>query len=132
MRTSSNRIAFLENNQIFVFGSNEGGIHGAGAAKQAVSFGAVYGVAEGLQGNSYAIPTKDRTVKRTLSVEAIKVYVDRFIEFAKQNPHLTFLVTQIGCGLAGYSTKTIAPLFENAIPVENIWLPQTFWDVLEK
>lgn len=99
---------------IFVFGSNEAGIHGAGAAKYAVkNYGAVMGVGFGMTGNSFAIPTKDKTI-RTLPLTKINEYVDKFIEFAKSNPDLEFQVTQIGCGLAGYEPWQIAPMFEMA------------------
>ncbi len=99
---------------IFVFGSNLAGIHGAGAAKTARSvWGAELGVGEGRTGSAYALPTKDAKLKsRTL--EEIKESVDRFIEYAKDNTDLTFAVTRVGCGLAGYTEDQIAPMFENA------------------
>ena len=128
-RISSDLIVHLEPNQVFVFGSNEAGRHGKGAAKLALSFGAVYGVSEGLRGHTYAIPTKDSAI-RTLSLEKIKLYVDKFIEFAKKNPHLTFLVTEIGCGLSSKTPEEIAPLFIEAITLKNVYLPKRFWDVL--
>ena len=97
--------------EIFVFGSNLAGRHGKGAAKDAVDlYGAEYGNGEGRQGDSYAIPTKDHYLN-TLSIETIKPYINRFIHYAKANPDLTFKVTRIGCGLAGYSDIEIAPLF---------------------
>lgn len=128
-RVTSDKIVELEEHQIFVFGSNEFGWHGAGAAKMAVHFGAVIGVGFGMQGNTFAIPTKDWNVK-TLPIEVIKFYVDRFLVFARNLPDLEFLVTAVGCGLAGYSTKDIAPLFKEAITIENIHLPKSFWDIL--
>ena len=101
-------------NMIFVFGSNLSGYHGAGAAKFAMRhFGAVYGKGIGHVGRSYAIPTKDKRI-RTLSIGMIAGYVNDFIKYAKQHPELTFQVTQIGCGLAGYTAKDIAPLFKDA------------------
>lgn len=130
MRITPDIVEKLEKNQIFVFGSNQSGRHGKGAAKTALGFGAKFGQAEGLQGNAYGIPTKDKTISRTLSINEIKPYVDRFIEFAKQNPNLIFLVTEIGCGLAGYKVKDIATLFEEAIKVKNICLPVRFWHKL--
>lgn len=97
---------------IFVFGSNEGGIHGAGAAKKALeSHGAVWGCGYGHVGNSFAIPTKDRTIRFTLPLEIIKAYVDGFTAYAKGRPDLDFQVTRIGCGLAGLKDEDIAPLF---------------------
>lgn len=100
---------------IFVFGSNLAGRHGKGAARTAlIDFGAIYGQGEGPQGNSYAIPTKDYSLK-TLPISRIRPAVDRFIEFAKNNTNLTFYVTRVGCGLAGYKEKDIRPLFEESL-----------------
>lgn len=93
-RVAEDMITKLNDGEIFVFGSNEGGKHGVGAAKKALTWGAKWGQAEGFQGKIYGIPTKDSAIRRTLTVEEIKPYVDRFIEFAKENPELTFLVTQ--------------------------------------
>ena len=110
-------------NRIFVFGSNEAGIHGAGAALTAYhDYGAEWHHAEGLQGSSYAIPTKDKTVARTLNRFEIEPYVNRFIEFARAHPELYFFVTRIGCGLAGYTDAEMAPLFTGA--PENCELPE--------
>jgi hypothetical protein len=131
MRTTPDNITKLEPDQIFVFGSNHSGRHGKGAAKTALGWGAVWGQAEGLQGRTYGIPTKDASIRRTLSIEEIKPYVDRFVEFAKSRPELTFLVTEIGCGLAGYKPKQIAPLFSAAADVENIHLPEKFWHKID-
>jgi len=98
---------------IFVFGSNLAGIHGAGAARYALNnCGAIWGHGVGLQGSSYAIPTRDHRIK-TLPLETIQKYVDDFIQFARSTPNLTFEVTPIGCGLAGYSVYQIAPMFEH-------------------
>lgn len=113
-------------NEIFVFGSNLSGIHGAGAAKQAMEFGAIWGKKSGIQGNSYAIPTKDESVRHALKISEIKVYVDEFVEFAKNNPNLIFYVTEIGCGLAGFKPVQIRPLFENAKELSNVYLPERF------
>jgi len=118
--------------EIFVFGSNQSGRHGAGAAKTALGWGAVWGQAEGMQGRTYGIPTKDSSVLKTLSIDEIKPYVDRFIEFAKTRPDLSFLVTEVGCGLAGLKPKDVAPLFKAAIGQENIHLPARFWHKLLK
>ena len=99
---------------IFVFGSNLSGIHGAGAARTAFQkHGAIYGEGIGHFGNSYAIPTKDRNII-TLSIPAIRIYVDQFINYAKDHPHFIFQVTRIGCGLAGHNDNQIAPLFMDA------------------
>ena len=105
--------------QIFVFGSNALGYHTGGASGTArKKFGAVWGQAEGLQGQSYAIPTMQG------GVETIRPYVDEFIQFAKEHQDLTFLVTRIGCGIAGFRDDEISPLFEKAHDVENIVLPE--------
>lgn len=120
-RYTPERITSLAENEIFVFGSNLAGSHGGGAARIAYEkFGAVWGQGVGLQGQSYAIPTMQG------GVETIKPYVDEFISFAKENAHLTFLVTRIGCGIAGFRDEEIAPLFADAIDVENIVLPEEF------
>lgn len=111
---------------IFVFGSNESGIHGAGAAKFALeNHGAIWGVGFGLQGNSFAIPTKNFKIK-TLPIEKIKIYVDKFLEFANMNPEMTFQLTPIGCGLAGYKPHQIGPLFKNS--PKNVIIPQEFME----
>lgn len=133
MQPSHKNITALKPNEIFVFGSNLSGIHGGGAARLAhENFGAVWGEGVGLTGQCYAIPTKSEGIKRTLTIEEIRFYVDNFIVVAKQESALKFLVTEIGCGLAGYSPSDIAPLFKNAIEVENIHLPQSFIDTLIK
>jgi hypothetical protein len=99
---------------IFVFGSNLAGRHGKGAAKHALEhYGAIYRRGKGMQGNSYAIPTKDHSIK-TLPLKDIEIHVNTFIKFTLNNPNLKFKVTQIGCGLAGYTKEQIAPLFKNA------------------
>jgi len=126
LKPSPENITRLEANQIFVFGSNEGGRHGKGAAKQALGWGAKWGQVEGLQGRTYGIPTKDSTVRRVLSIEEIKPYVDRFIQFAKEHSELEFLVTEIGCGLSRMKPKQIAPLFKEAMTLENVRLPERF------
>lgn len=101
-------------NAIFVFASNLAGRHGAGSARHAlIHSGAIYGQGVGRQGDSYAIPTKDSNIK-TLKLNVISEYVDLFLEYARKNPNLTFKVTQIGCGLAGYDPCDIAPMFIGA------------------
>ena len=131
MRTTPDNIKKLEQGHIFVFGSNLSGRHGKGAAKTALGWGAKWGQATGLQGRTYGIPTKDASIRRTLTVIEIKPFVDEFIDFAKNNPDMTFLVTEIGCGLAGHKQKDIAPLFVNAVNIENIHLPEKFWHKLK-
>lgn len=114
--------------EIFVFGSNLAGRHGAGAALFArKNHGAIYGQGRGLQGNSYAIPTKDHNIK-TLPLREIKFYVHTFLLFADENRDMIFRLTPIGCGLAGYRHSDIAPLFKT-VP-DNVILPQEFKDVL--
>lgn len=118
-------ITSLAPNEIFVFGSNLAGAHGGGAARVAYQrFGAVWGVGVGLQGNSYAIPTMQG------GVETIRPYVDEFIRYAMQHDEYTFLVTRIGCGIAGFKDCEIAPLFVDAMDVENIILPKEFVEII--
>lgn len=120
-RCTPDFIRTLEPNEIFVFGSNLAGAHGGGAARIAMDkFGAVWGQGVGLQGQSYAIPTMQG------GVETIKPYVDEFIEFAKMHTEYKFLVTRIGCGIAGFTDEEIAPLFREAQLLENVWLPKSF------
>ena len=124
-RIAPDRIADLRENEVFVFGSNLAGMHAGGAAHLAFrKFGAVWGQGVGLQGRSYAIPTMQE------GVETIRPHVEAFIGFAREHPQLKFLVTQIGCGIAGFSPRQIAPLFESARHVENIFRPSCFWDIL--
>ena len=117
-RTTPNLINELQPGEIFVFGSNLAGMHGGGAAYAAYrKFGALWGQGVGLQGQSYAIPTMQG------GVETIKPYVDEFIAFAREHTELTFLVTRIGCGIAGFRDEQIAPLFEDAHQLPNVVLP---------
>ena len=123
-RMTPSKIEHLKSGQVFVFGSNSKGNHAGGASHVALTkFGAVMGQAEGLQGQSYAIPSMD-------GLDALREHVRTFITFAKEHPELTFLVTRIGCGVAGYSDEEVAPLFVAAVDVENIWLPKEFWEEL--
>ena len=118
-------ITELKPNEIFVFGSNLMGMNGCGAAGIAMEqFGAVWGQGVGLQGQSYAIPTMQG------GVDTIKPYVDEFIAFAKVHPEYTFYVTRIGCGIAGFTDDQIAPLFEHAMDVQNILLPEEFAQII--
>jgi hypothetical protein len=120
------RISELKENEIFVFGSNLAGAHGGGAALLAYKrFGAIWGQGVGLQGQSYGIPTMHG------GVEAIKPYVDEFIAFAGQHPEYKFFVTKIGCGIAGFREDEIAPLFKDAIDVENVILPKEFVEAIQ-
>lgn len=121
------KITKLRSNEIFVFGSNLAGIHGKGAARDALAFGATHGLGFGFSGQTFAIPTKDRKLK-TRPREAIAADVAVFLGYAKEMDYLVFLVTPIGCGLAGYSPKEIAPLFKGAPP--NVILPEEFMKVL--
>ena len=121
---ASDRIASLGENEIFVFGSNSQGSHGGGAAWYAhKNFGAEWGVGEGLTGRTYALPTMEGPT-------SLKHAVDNFIACAKQHPELTFLVTAVGCGIAGYRPNEVAPLFREATSLENVYLPEVFWKAL--
>jgi hypothetical protein len=129
---TNQKILSLKDNEVFVFGSNMSGVHGAGAAKLALErFGAIWGVPRGIQGQSYAIPTKDFDVVTSLPLGEIYRHIQEFGLVSQQNPHIEFLVTEIGCGLARYTPEQIAPMFfwvKNGDT--NVWLPQRFWDVL--
>lgn len=112
------RIAALQPGEIFVFGSNASGHHGAGAAVQAQrDFGAVWGEGHGLHGQSYAIDTMS-------GLGVLASEVGTFVDFAETRPELTFLVTEIGCGIAGYTPADVAPLFPR-VPL-NVSLPESF------
>lgn len=124
-RISAEKIVSLAENEIFVFGSNLAGFHRGGAARTALEkFGAVWGAGVGLHGKSYAIPTMHG------GVEAIKPYVDEFLKFASARQDLRFLVTRVGCGIAGFSEREIAPLFAPSVSLENVLLPEGFWAVI--
>ena len=126
-RITDDYILSLRPDEVFVFGSNLAGLHGGGAARAAYNkFGAVWGQGIGMQGQSYAIPTMQG------GVETIAPYVDEFIEYAGNHPEKRFLVTEIGCGIAGFKPEEIAPLFAGAIGIENISLPRRFWEILER
>lgn len=126
-RITPNHITELKPNEIFVFGNNLQGYHGGGAARLAMNqWGAVWGQGTGLQGQTYAIPTMQG------GIGTIRPYIDQFIKFAQNDPERTFLVTEIGCGIAGFRPADIAPLFKNAINIPNIWLPQRFWEILQE
>lgn len=123
-RITPSQINVLADDEVFVFGSNKYGQHLGGAARVAADkFGAVWGVGEGLQGQSYAIPTME-------GLGNLEPAVQRFTSFAKENPKLRFLVTAIGCGIAGYQPRDIAPLFQQASSLPNIHLPLSFLKAL--
>lgn len=124
-RYCPSQIAELKENEVFVFGSNLDGIHLGGAARYAFDkFGAICGQGVGLHGQSYAIPTMQG------GVETIKPYVDDFIVFAREHKEQTFLVSRVGCGIAGFQDKDIAPLFKDAVDDSNIILPKEFVDAI--
>ena len=131
-RITPENITELLPNQVFVFGSNRAGRHGRGAAKTALKWGAKMGQGEGLMGQTYGLPTKDRNIQ-TLSPLEINYAVTRYLKFALQHPELEFLTTAVGTGLARYSPRDIAMLFgpANLVPA-NVRLPKSFWDVLTK
>ena len=125
-QTTPRNVTSLRQNEIFVFGSNLGGIHNGGAALAALRFGACVGKGVGIQGQSYAIPTVGVAVAR------IPLYVNDFIDYAIAHPDKQFLVTRIGCGSGGFTDGVIAPLFMRAVNVSNITLPVEFARVLNK
>lgn len=121
-RITPDNITSLEKDEVFVFGSNKDGQHSGGASAMAVAkFGAIMGQAEGLQGQSYAITTDG------VPEEAMYKSIDRFCDYAKDHPELTFLVTAVGCGSAGYTPYVVAPMFRKAIRLPNVKLPKAFW-----
>ena len=120
-RITPERIDYLAPNEVFVFGSNREGRHNGGAARAALMrFGAKYGQGIGIQGQSYAIPT-------TGSSYLMERAINEFLEYAQLHPDKRFLVTAIGCGNAGYEPRCVARLFRDAVDVQNICLPRTFW-----
>lgn len=126
MQYTPENIISLKENEVFVFGSNLKGQHGGGAAKLAYKkWGAKWGIGIGHKGQTYAIPTK-RDFAHAMPLDEIRPFVDQFIHYAKANPDQIFLVTKIGCGLAGYDIVDIAPLFDQAYGINNILLPIEF------
>ena len=126
-RFTPNFVNALEENEVFVFGSNLEGFHGGGAARIAFKrFGAKWGKGVGHYGQSYAIPTMQG------GVDTVRPYVDQFTEYAKEHSELTFLVTRIGCGIAGFRDEDIAPLFKEAAKLPNVKIPKSFAAVLDK
>ena len=125
LKFTPENITSLEQDEIFVFGSNLAGIHAGGAARVAYErFGAIMGQGVGIQGQSYAIPTMHG------GVEEIKPYVDEFIALAREWDQNTFYVTRIGCGIAGFTAEEIAPLFADAVELYNVRLPESFYNII--
>ncbi len=133
-RITPENIQNLKENEIFVFGSNIQGRHIGGAARLALDeFGAILGKGIGLQGKSYAIPTLDYDSKEVqLPLQLLQGHISSFIKFASIRQDKTFLVTEIGCGIAGFTPEEIAPMFRQAAEYTNIILPNRFWDILNK
>jgi hypothetical protein len=130
MKYTPENITHLEPNQIFVYGANSGGRHGAGAAKLALRWGAKMGE-YGLNGQTYGIPTKDKKIQ-TLPLDKIQLHVNVFLSFAFSHQEYEFLVTAIGTGLAGYHAKDIAPLFKiiKTGVFDNVILPEEFYNYI--
>lgn len=123
-RITPARIDKLGSNEIFVFGSNAQGMHYGGAARAAVErFGAIMGQGHGLQGKSYAINSMS-------GIPELEKDIKQFVQFAQSNPQMHFLVTPIGCGIAGYNPKEIAPLFAECKDLQNVSLPKSFWGII--
>lgn len=127
---SPDNINELEDDEVFVYGANVNFRHGAGAAKHAIKFGAVYGLVEAYKGQTYGLITTDlnEPQRPSIPMSLLQDEVDKFIQFAKDNTHLTFLVTEVGCGLAGFTVEEVAPLFKPVIldKVSNVRLPKRF------
>lgn len=127
LKYTPENITHLDKDEVFVFGSNLAGNHAGGAARTALlRFGAKMGQGEGMQGQSYAIPTMQG------GVETIKPYVDRFIDLAYEWDQTTFYVTRIGCGIAGFTDEEIAPLFDRAYDLYNVRLPESFARIIRE
>ena len=123
-RITPSLIKVLKPNEVFVFGSNIQGMHMGGAARMAYEkFGAEWGNGEGLQGQSYALPTME-------GINSTREAVEHFTACAKEHPELKFFVTPVGCGIAGYTPEEIAPMFLDAAKLDNVYLPVSFWKVL--
>jgi hypothetical protein len=125
-------ISELKQNEILVFESNTSGKHERGTSKLALTFGAKFGKGIGLSGNTYAIPIKGSDLKRHLNLSQIKGYVDKFIEFVKENKELFFLITPIGSDFKTYSYKEIAPLFKETLNLENVSIPFEWYHYLNQ
>jgi hypothetical protein len=132
-RITPENITELKKDEVFVFGSNESGIHGAGAALLAKQkFGAKEGVGYGPTGQCFAFPTKSWEIMGTLPIAVLECFAARFYEYALMHPKQHFLLTKVGCGLAGYTPEDIAPLFGVCETLPNVSMPVEFWDVIEK
>ncbi len=134
-RATPHDITVINSNEIFVYGSNLAGEHNSGAAKRSLNFGAKNGIGIGICGNTYGIPTKGikayKDAERpTLSIAEIATHVVTFASYVANNTNLTFYVTPIGCGRAGYEPKDIAPLFKDLKDSPNVYLPESFWEIL--
>lgn len=126
-KITPDKITSLRPEEVFVFGSNLDGIHQGGAARVAFEkFGAVWGKGVGLQGQSYAIPTMHG------GVEDIEPYVNEFCQFVWSHPNKQFLVTRIGCGIAGFKDEQIAPLFTDLIETDNVALPKEWVEIINE
>ena len=132
MRYTSENITHLEENEVFVFGSNKAGIHGAGAAYTARNlFGAKSGVGVGPTGSCYALPTKNEHLV-TMSLPEIEDEVQDLLRHAQVNKEQTFLITKVGCGLAGYKEEDIAPMFTEFLMLDNVTLPKEFCKIIKE
>lgn len=131
LRITPEHITSLKQNEIFIFGSNSKGCHGKGAAKTAMKFGAIHGCPKGFQGKTYAIVTKDLSKgKRSVTLDSIQKQIDKlYLEILKR-PELIFYVTPLGTALAGFKIIEIAPMFKQFINLKNVYLPKSFWEVL--
>ena len=135
-RITPEKIQYINENEVFVFGSNTVGHHLGGAAKTATDkFGAVWGVNSGITGRCYAVPTVDLDPKTRYVEKMPLIYIRHkivdLINYAKRHKYKTFFITEIGCGIAGFTIDEIAPLFKEAIKVNNIHLPLRFWNKLD-
>ena len=125
-RITPHNITHLAPNEVFVFGSNANGAHGGGAARVAYEkFGAIWGQGHGMQGMSYAIDSMSGD-------DALRKDIDDFVAYAKQHPNKTFLVTRIGCGIAGKRPSEVAPMFAACRELDNVHLPASFWEIIGK
>ena len=123
-RVTPSKINILLKNEVLVFGSNIQGMHIGGVARIAYDkFGAEWGNGEGLQGQSYALPTME-------GIENLASAAFTFTICAKEHPELKFFLTPVGCGIARYRPEEIAPMFKDAAKLENVYLPLCFWKVL--
>lgn len=121
----------LKDGQVFVFGSNLIGNHSGGASLVAMQrFGAVWGQAEGPQGQCYAIPVDIRGEAIENVSAYMKRHIDKFLAYAKAHPELFFLVIRVGCGNAGFDEEFVAPFFKEAMKMDNVSLPKSFVEIL--